>query len=207
MCSPERPYGHSKELYARYRESFYDYINTMVLPAIEGNENESMLRELVKRWENHKVMVRWLSRFFNYLDRYYIRKQSLPSLCDAANACFRDLVYEKVKHNAKETVILLINRERGGEQIDRALPKDVLGMFVEMGMGRMDVYQNDFEMFMLEDTAHYYETKASLDVEVEEYLKQEKGRVEHYLHPSTESKLLEVVSLKLSQRDGKNTLA
>ena len=24
---------------------------------------------VIRRWNDHKVMVRWLSRFFNYLDR------------------------------------------------------------------------------------------------------------------------------------------
>jgi hypothetical protein len=41
-----------------------------VLPALREHRDEVLLRELLNRWNNHKVMVRWLSRFFNYLDRY-----------------------------------------------------------------------------------------------------------------------------------------
>lgn len=52
-----------------------------------------MLRELVKRWSNHKVMVRWLSRFFHYLDRYFIARRSLPALHEVGLTCFRDLVF------------------------------------------------------------------------------------------------------------------
>jgi len=48
-----------------------------VLPALNEKQGEFMLTELVKRWDNHKVMVRWLSRFFNYLDRYYIQRHNL----------------------------------------------------------------------------------------------------------------------------------
>ena len=40
-----------------------------VLPALQDHREEFLLKELYKRWCNHKVMVRWLSRFFNYLDR------------------------------------------------------------------------------------------------------------------------------------------
>ncbi|MBA0591605.1 hypothetical protein Gorai_008612 [Gossypium raimondii] len=54
-----------------------------------------MLRELVKRWANHKVMVRWLSRFFHYLDRYFIARRSLPALNEVGLTCFRDLVCHK----------------------------------------------------------------------------------------------------------------
>jgi hypothetical protein len=41
-----------------------------VLPALKEHRDEFLLKELHKRWDNHKVMVRWLSRFFTYLDRY-----------------------------------------------------------------------------------------------------------------------------------------
>jgi len=40
-----------------------------VLPSLHEHRDEVLLRELLTRWNNHKVMVRWLSRFFNYLDR------------------------------------------------------------------------------------------------------------------------------------------
>ena len=54
-----------------------------------------------------------------------------------------------------------IDQEREGEQIDRALLKNVLGIFVEIGMGQMDHYDNDFEAPMLKDTSAYYSRKAS----------------------------------------------
>ena len=40
-----------------------------MLPALREHHAEFLLKELYKRWGNHKIMVRWLSRFFNYLDR------------------------------------------------------------------------------------------------------------------------------------------
>lgn len=54
-----------------------------------------------------------------------------------------------------------IDQEREGEQIDRALLKNVLDIFVEIGMGKMDYYADDFEADMLNDTAAYYSRKAS----------------------------------------------
>lgn len=54
-----------------------------------------------------------------------------------------------------------VDQEREGEQIDRALLKNVLDIFVEIGMGQMDYYDNDFEAAMLNDTAAYYSRKAS----------------------------------------------
>ena len=40
-----------------------------VMPALRQHVGEFLLKEFLQRWTNHKIMVRWLSRFFNYLDR------------------------------------------------------------------------------------------------------------------------------------------
>nr|GME01769.1 cullin-1-like [Ipomoea batatas] len=145
MCTQKPPHDYSQQLYDKYRESFEEYITLTVLPSLREKHDEFMLRELVKRWLNHKIMVRWLSRFFHYLDRYFIARRSLPALNEVGLTCFRDL----------------IDQEREGEQIDRALLKNVLDIFVEIGMGQMDYYENDFEATMLKDSAAYYSRKAS----------------------------------------------
>ncbi|KAE8686122.1 Cullin-1 [Hibiscus syriacus] len=100
-----------------------------------------------------------------------------------------------------------IDKEREGEQIDRALLKNVLDIFVEIGMGQMDRYEDDFERAMLQDTGAYYSRKASSWIEEdscpdymlksEECLKKERDRVSHYLHSSSETKLSEKVQHEL----------
>lgn len=67
-----------------------------VLPSLREKHDEFMLRELVQRWSNHKVMVRWLSRFFHYLDRYFISRRSLTPLKEVGLTCFRELVKQKL---------------------------------------------------------------------------------------------------------------
>ncbi|KAA3456154.1 cullin-1-like [Gossypium australe] len=274
----------NSQLYDKYRESFEEYITSTVLPSLREKHDEFMLRELVKRWSNHKVMVRWLSRFFHYLDRYFIARRSLPPLNEVGLTCFRELsnigilyarnkkpdqisrftwlkqelvidvelvnkwlnnkkigkkpdrtknikptavepieptelgtgglissisglVYQELNAKVRDAVISLIDQEREGEQIDRALLKNVLYIFVEIGMGQMDYYENDFEATMLKDTAAYYSRKAAnwiVDdscpdymLKSEECLKCEKDRVSHYLHSSSEPKLLEKVQHEL----------
>ncbi|KAK1351908.1 Cullin-1 [Heracleum sosnowskyi] len=207
MCTQKPPHDYSQQLYDKYREAFQEYITSTVLPSLREKHDEFMLRELVKRWANHKVMVRWLSRFFHYLDRYFIARRSLPGLNEVGLTCFRDQVYQELKGKVKDAVISLIDQEREGEQIDRALLKNVLDIFVEIGMSQMDQYENDFEEFMLKDTADYYSRKASnwiledscpdYMLKAEECLRREKDRVSHYLHFSSEPKLLEKVQNEL----------
>ena len=57
-----------------------------VLPSLRDHRDEFLLRELLKRWNNHKVMVRWLSRFFNYLDRCNIQP-TLLACCTSLLFC------------------------------------------------------------------------------------------------------------------------
>ncbi|QHO50883.1 Cullin [Arachis hypogaea] len=71
----------------------------------------------------------------------------------------------------------------------------------------MDHYENDFESAMLKNTSAYYSQKASKWIledscpdymfKAEECLNQEKDRVAHYLHSSSEPKLLEKVQHEL----------
>ncbi|KAG5628236.1 hypothetical protein H5410_013454 [Solanum commersonii] len=194
MCTQNPPHNYSQQLYDKYREAFEVYITTMVLPSLREKHDEFMLRELVKRWSNHKVMIRWLSRLFHFLDRYFIARKSLPNLNEVGLTCFCDQ----------------IDQEREGEQIDRALLKNVLDIFVEIGMGSMDKYENDFEDAMLKDIAAYYSCKASnwiledsypdYMLKAEKCLKREKDRVSHYLHSSSVTKLLEVEDLSRMYR-------
>ncbi|KAF5744155.1 Cullin 1 [Tripterygium wilfordii] len=207
MCTQKPPHDYSQQLYDKYRESFDEYIMLSVLPSLREKHDEFMLRELVKRWRNHKVMVRWLSRFFHYLDRYFIARRSLHSLKEVGLTCFHDLVYTELHAKARDAVIALIDKEREGEQIDRALLKNVLDIFVEIGMGKMDFYERDLEAYMLQDTGDYYTRKASNWILVdscpdymsksEECLKKERERVANYLHSSSEPKLVEKVQHEL----------
>ncbi|KAL9430778.1 hypothetical protein AB3S75_026051 [Citrus x aurantiifolia] len=207
MCTQKPPHDYSQQLYDKYKQAFEEYISSTVLPSLSEKHDEYMLRELVKRWANHKVMVRWLSRFFHYLDRYFIARRSLPALNEVGLTCFREQVYDALKNKAKDAIIALIDKEREGEQIDRALLKNVLDIFVEIGMGQMDSYEKDFEEHMLQDTGAYYSRKASnwiledscpeYMIKAEECLKKERDRVSHYLHSSSEPKLVEKVQHEL----------
>ncbi|KAM1058102.1 hypothetical protein EV2_032221 [Malus domestica] len=211
MCTQKPPNDYSQQLYDKYREAFEEYITSTVLPALREKHDEFMLRELVKRWANHKLMVRWLSRFFHYLDRYFIARRSLPALKEVGLTCFRDLVYREVNANARIAVIGLIDKEREGEQIDRALLKNVVDIFVEIGMGQMESYEEDFEAHFLVDSGEYYSRKAAnwiltdscpeymlkASFHAEECLKREKERVNNYLHSSSEQKLVEKVQHEL----------
>ncbi|XP_006279064.2 putative cullin-like protein 2 [Capsella rubella] len=215
MCT-QKYFDYSQQHYEKYRQVIEDYTIQTVLPSLREKHGNDMLEELIKRWNNHNIMVKWLARFFEYIERFYIPRLSLSPLKTVGLICFRDLVYREMHSTAKEAVLALIHKEREGEKIDRELVKSVLDIYVEIGMGNLEKYEEDFESFMVQDTASYYSGKVSrwiqedscLDfmLKCDEYLKKEKERVTHYLHSSTEPKLVEAVkdAFEILKKDGGN---
>jgi cullin 1 len=73
-------------------------------------------------------------------------------------------------------VRVAVNSE--GQEIHKQLLKDVVDVFVEIGMGKMDAYEEDFEAHILRDTAEYYSCKASrwiLEDSYTEYILKARG--------------------------------
>ncbi len=116
-------------------------------------------------------------------------------------------MYVELKGRTCDAILELIARERDGEIVDRALIKNVLDIYIEVGMGNMDLYERDFEAHLLNQTRLYcaqqaaswfaedscpeYMTKAEASLAAEE------ERVDKYLHASTKPKLLGVVEEEL----------
>jgi hypothetical protein len=77
LCVRKKP-CYAEQLYDRYKDSFKEYINLVVLPALrEHTDDHLLLRELVKHWKIHRAMLRWMNPFLQYLDRY-LERRSLP---------------------------------------------------------------------------------------------------------------------------------
>jgi hypothetical protein len=94
MCAQRSPYNWSEQLHERHQlvecwtvlaglvvvlsrrwtfapclpfQTFREYLRDTVLPALKDRYDEFLLTELVKRWEHHKIMNKWMFRFFMYL--------------------------------------------------------------------------------------------------------------------------------------------
>uniref|UniRef100_A0A5B6YRY3 Putative Cullin 1 n=1 Tax=Davidia involucrata TaxID=16924 RepID=A0A5B6YRY3_DAVIN len=207
ICQPNPLGPESQKLYDKYKKTFEDYITSEVLPSLREKKDESLLEELVKRWNNHKVMTRWLARFFHYLDRYFVSRKGVPTMHGASFLTFYKLVYGEMNHQVRDAVISMIDLERKGEQINQALVKNILDIYVEMGEGSMKYYEKDFEEPMLKDTTAFYSRNASVWITSKSYkdymlkvdgcLNQEQDRVSCYLQQISQKKLFEVVEHEL----------
>ena len=71
-----------QQLYQKYTESINVYLQQNILPELQKLHNDDLLEALGRKWANHEVMVRWMQRFFQYLDRFYVEINSLTPLTD-----------------------------------------------------------------------------------------------------------------------------
>ncbi|PPS10270.1 hypothetical protein GOBAR_AA10376 [Gossypium barbadense] len=193
--------------YSQMQTSFLGQLGK-VLPTLVNKQGANLLREFVVIWSNYKLMARWLCRFFEYLDRFFIPQHiELESLNGISFSCFRDLVFKKLYCRLIEAALTLINQEREGQQIDCVLLKNVLDIFVEISDYKGANYYEDFERIMLTEISGYYSRLASewlLYDSSAEYvqkvfwcLNREKQRARQYLHPDTEVKIVQVVRYHL----------
>jgi len=203
MCTQRTPNNWSEQLYRRYGEAMSDYVQRQVLPALKEKTDIPLMKELLHRWSNHKIYVKWMDRFFTYLDRYYVKLQSVEPLHNRGYSIFQQLVFDEVKKDTRNALLRVINLERQGEHIDQDLVKGVIEMFIDLGLGNPNVYNSEFEEAFLPAASDYFVRQASgwlMEDSFPEYLRKAEGalnaeeqRVTSYLHRSTQPKLKHVV--------------
>ncbi|KAG4111561.1 hypothetical protein ERO13_D13G111200v2 [Gossypium hirsutum] len=208
MCTYHSSNEKTMQLYEKFRNSLEESIFSTVLPTLVNKQGANLLREFVVIWSNYKLMARWLCRFFEYLDRFFIPQHiELESLNGISFSCFRDLVFKKLYCRLIEAALTLINQEREGQQIDCVLLKNGLDIFVEISDYKGVNYYEDFERIMLTEISGYYSRLASewlLHDSSAEYvqkvfwcLNREKQRARQYLHPDTEVKIVQWYQLQI----------
>lgn len=203
MCIQKTPRPYAKDLYIRVQSTLKDYLRKSTLPALNNiRAEESMLKELCRRWANHKLMVKWVTRTFSYIDRYYVKSNEEPPLENAGYMCFKKEVFDSIAPDVRKAALHIVRRERDGETVDRSLLKSVLGIFVEMGMGKLDVYTTEWETPFLEDTAEFYRRTSAKWAEEDSFpdfmvkadssVVEELDRAAQYLNAQTQERLLRV---------------
>lgn len=155
-------------------------------------------------------MNKWLKKFFTYLDRYYVKHHSLPTLSQAGLKHFKTHIYDEMKAESTSAILAKINEEREGEIIDKTLVKSIIELYEAMGMGSLDAYTADFEGPYLDAAREYYVKKRDewivadstpeYLIKAERALVEEKVRVGDYLNAASEGKILRVVEEELLEK-------
>ncbi|KAL3973252.1 receptor-type tyrosine-protein phosphatase U [Sarotherodon galilaeus] len=163
------------------------------------------LKKIDKCWQDHCRQMIMIRSIFLFLDRTYVLQNSmLPSIWDMGLELFRFYIISDLKVQSKtiDGILLLIERERNGEAIDRSLLRSLLSMLSDL-----QIYQESFEQRFLEETNRLYAAEGQRlmqEREVPEYLhhvnkrlEEEADRVITYLDQSTQKPLIATVEKQL----------
>ncbi|KAM3867260.1 cullin-4B [Diretmus argenteus] len=195
----------SAKLYKQLRVVCEDHIKAQIDQFREYPFPVLFLKKIDKCWQDHCRQMIMIRSIFLFLDRTYVLQNSmLPSIWDMGLELFRFYIISDLKVQSKtiDGILLLIERERNGEAIDRSLLRSLLSMLSDL-----QIYQDSFEQRFLEETNRLYAAEGQRlmqEREVPEYLhhvnkrlEEEADRVITYLDQSTQKPLIATVEKQL----------
>ncbi|KPJ10236.1 Cullin-4A [Papilio machaon] len=159
----------------------------------ESMDRQVFLKRMDDCWRAHCRQMIMIRSIFLYLDRTYVlQNPSIHSIWDMGLDLFRHHIAMNtlVQTRTVDGLLLLIERERGGDAVDISLLKSLLRMLSDL-----QIYQDAFEHKFLQATERLYAAEgqrlmrelsvAQYLAHVEKRLKEENERLLHYLDPST----------------------
>ena len=194
-------------LYDRYAKSISSYLQEYVIPSLRDKQGNTLLMEAVTRWRTHQIVVKWMMKLFNYLDRYYTKHNNRDSLKEVGLKHYQVLVYDTIKDDVARALLDKILAERNSEVIDRLVMKDGVQLFIEMGLGTLNAYEKDFEAKLILETSDFYKRESSkwitqdscpvYLIKAEKRLDEEHNRAKSYLHETSEGHVISTTQAQL----------
>ena len=158
----------------------------------DGNE---LLELLYQKWVNHGIMVRWMQRFFQYLDRFYVEINSLTPLTDQGYKIFKNVVFQPLISNITNAILENILKERESELVDVDLLKKIVDIYLYLSTDKLSQDSINCKKYLedriLEQTRTFYK-KVSINLlesaslseylhHANKYYEEEKSKLERYL--------------------------
>ncbi|CAG8758817.1 20836_t:CDS:2, partial [Rhizophagus irregularis] len=188
-----------------------------------GAGRANFLKVLKTVWEDHITCMLMLSDILKYMatsnnytiikDRVYAKPANVPLVYDLGLDLFRDIIVRSqnypIQNHLLEVLLQQIMLERENEIIDRTNVKASIDMLLELtdASTKDTIYAIDFENKFLESSSEYYRVEGQMLVgeydtsdymkEVDKRLNKEEQRVGHYLSPTTEPKIRNIVEEEL----------
>nr|ACE75802.1 cullin-4A (predicted) [Sorex araneus] len=135
-------------------EELYQAVENLCSHKVSPALYKQLRQRINTCWQDHCRQMIMIRSIFLFLDRTYVLQSSmLPSIWDMGLELFRNhIISDKlVQSKTVDGILLLIERERGGEAVDRSLLRSLLSMLSDL-----QVYKDSFEMKFLEETNCLY---------------------------------------------------
>lgn len=163
------------------------------------------LKKMNDCWQSHCRQMIMIRSIFLYLDRTYVLQNSgVQSIWDMGLHLFRlhIVLNPLVQTRTVEGLLMLIDKERQGDAVDRTLLKSLLRMLSDL-----QIYQDAFEAKFIMATEKLYAIEGQKLMQeqdvpnylahVDKRLQEENERLLHYLDVSTKWSLIHTVEKQL----------
>ncbi|RWS04501.1 cullin-4A-like protein [Dinothrombium tinctorium] len=192
----------------------YSYLESLCEKHVKHNitqfttgdmDSLTFLKLMDNCWQAHCRQMIMIRSIFLFLDRTYVlQNASILSIWDMGLEMFRNYIISnpQVQSKAIDGLLQLIERERGGEAVDRSLLKSLLRMLSDL-----QIYKEVFEGKFLQATEELYAAEGQRLMQeqevpaylahVDKRLHEEWGRLMHYLDGSTKRPLIQCVEKQL----------
>ncbi|KAJ8930872.1 hypothetical protein NQ314_016292 [Rhamnusium bicolor] len=180
----------------------------------ESMDRFLFLKKMNETWLAHCNQMIMIRSIFLYLDRTYVlQNPNISSIWDMGLELFSKyiLLNTLVQTRVVEGLLMLIEKERQGDKVDRTLLKSLLRMLTDL-----QIYDKAFEQKFLQSTERLYSAEGQRlmqELEVPDYLAhvdkrihEENERVLHYLDSGTKYQLVHTVEKQLLSEHVTNIL-
>nr|CAG4644588.1 EOG090X01NX [Leptodora kindtii] len=202
LCS----HNFAPQVYANLKSLTESHVQSNLVQFLaESIDPGIFLKMMNDCWQSHCQQMILIRSIFLYLDRTYVlQNASIVSLWDMGLDTFKAHVisHPLVQSRTVDGLLLLIDKERQGDTVERSLLKSLLRMLSDLG-----IYQEAFETKFLISTERMYSAEGQRlmqEREVPEYLAhvdrrlhEENERLLHYLDHSTKRPLIATVEKQL----------
>jgi len=192
-------------------------------------KGEPLLREYIRQLDNFTILARWLSKVFNYIDRYYLMFNQLDSTSLISLKTFREVVFTDLRKKLLDALMDEIRRFREKEDVNWEVLHKTIETFINVGYKKdvslkkvgeifqwtgeknLQEYDEMFEKTFIEKTKEYYTIKCNewlqtlncpeyINVALE-VLEVEERIAEQHMDPKTKGKLNSTLNDVVVERD------
>ncbi|AOW03975.1 Cullin [Yarrowia lipolytica] len=193
-----------------FLESHLSSLEAEAQPMSGGN----LLLYYIKCWDKYTVGAQYINHIFNYLNRHWVKRErddGRKNVVDVNTMClcaWKECFFDPLEKKVIDALLEQFTRLRNGESTGTIDIRKVVYSLVSLGLDQLDikrvnlqVYEQAFLHPFIQHTKDYYTKESALFLQentvvdynrkAEQRLAEEKGRVDVYLHPSSEQRVIE----------------
>lgn len=200
---------YGEKLYTGLKEVVTEHLTQKVRKDVLQSLNNNFLSTLNQTWNDHQTAMVMIRDILMYMDRVYVQNYNVEPVYNLGLILFRDTVvrFPQIKDHLRQCLLEMVHKERRGELTDRSAIKNACQMLMTLGIESRSVYYEDFEDPFLQQSAEFYaresqnfltENSASVYIrKVDDRIREESERANHYLDKSTEPRIVKVLEDEL----------